>query len=178
MSATPVNLLALGGSDLCFWSAVLDNANAILYLDGGGVRGISELHILHIIMDRLKAKLGRRDDEPDPLPCEYFQLIGGTSTGGLIAIMLGRLRMTAIEASEQYNKLAKEIFGPQNKKSWVQDGTFKATTLQKAIERLVEEKAGDTGTKMIPAGNDTAPKAKWQVLCNLTGGEEHRDLTL
>ena len=28
-----------------------------------------------------------------PKPCEYFDLIGGTSTGGLIAIMLGLLGM-------------------------------------------------------------------------------------
>jgi patatin-like phospholipase/acyl hydrolase len=34
----------------------------------------------------------RQDDEV-PLPCQYFDLMGGTSTGGLIAIMLGRLRM-------------------------------------------------------------------------------------
>jgi patatin-like phospholipase/acyl hydrolase len=28
-----------------------------------------------------------------PKPCDYFDLIGGTSTGGLIAIMLGLLGM-------------------------------------------------------------------------------------
>jgi patatin-like phospholipase/acyl hydrolase len=26
-------------------------------------------------------------------PCEYFDLIGGSGVGGLIAVMLGRLRM-------------------------------------------------------------------------------------
>jgi patatin-like phospholipase/acyl hydrolase len=32
-------------------------------------------------------------DTADVKPCEYFDLIGGTSTGGLIAIMLGTLGM-------------------------------------------------------------------------------------
>jgi Patatin-like phospholipase len=62
----------------------------IVSLDGGGVRGISALVILEEIMKEVR----RRENLKDvPLPCDYFDLIGGTSTGGLIAIMLGRLRM-------------------------------------------------------------------------------------
>lgn len=62
----------------------------ILSLDGGGVRGLSSLLILRLLME----EIGRRKGTvTTPLPCEYFDLIGGTSTGGLIAIMLGRLRM-------------------------------------------------------------------------------------
>jgi len=68
----------------------------ILSLDGGGIRGLSQLVILNDIMERLEDKLGR-----DPLrnpcrPCEFFDLICGTSTGGLSALMLGRLQMVCI----------------------------------------------------------------------------------
>jgi len=62
----------------------------ILSLDGGGVRGLSSLLILREIMEEIQRQSGTPDT---PLPCDYFDLIGGTSTGGLIAIMLGRLRM-------------------------------------------------------------------------------------
>lgn len=62
----------------------------ILALDGGGVRGLSSLLILQRVMQEIQRLNG---DSELPLPCEYFDLICGTSTGGLIAIMLGRLRM-------------------------------------------------------------------------------------
>ena len=62
----------------------------ILALDGGGVRGLSSLMILEEIMK--KVQLQANLDEV-PYPCAYFDLICGTSTGGLIALMLGRLRM-------------------------------------------------------------------------------------
>lgn len=45
------------------------------------------------------------------LPCHYFDTIIGTSTGGLIAIMLARLRMTVSDAKEQYKALGGSIFG-------------------------------------------------------------------
>jgi hypothetical protein len=44
-------------------------------------------------MEEIQRQSGAGDT---PLPCQYFDLIGGTSTGGLIAIMLGRLRMVFI----------------------------------------------------------------------------------
>lgn len=69
----------------------LSHCVRILSLDGGGIRGFASLLILKDIM----RGIARRSDQPNrtPLPCEYFDLICGTSTGGLIAIMLGRLRM-------------------------------------------------------------------------------------
>ena len=53
----------------------------LLSLDGGGVRGFSALYILKIIMDRLNHNR-ENADLPVVKPCEIFDLIGGTSTGG------------------------------------------------------------------------------------------------
>ena len=53
----------------------------LLSLDGGGVRGLSTLYILKIIMDRLNHDR-RAAALPPVKPCEVFDLIGGTSTGG------------------------------------------------------------------------------------------------
>jgi Patatin-like phospholipase len=69
----------------------------ILALDGGGVRGLSSLLIIEKLMREVqRIMIDSGNPTPDgkpPLPCEIFDLICGTSTGGLIAIMLGRLRM-------------------------------------------------------------------------------------
>jgi patatin-like phospholipase/acyl hydrolase len=53
------------------------------------VRGLSSLLILREIME----EIGRRTKKSTPSPSQYFDLIGGTGTGGLIAIMLGLLGM-------------------------------------------------------------------------------------
>jgi len=59
----------------------------LLALDGGGVRGLSTLQILKQLMDTI-------DPESPPKPCNYFDMIGGTSTGGLVVIALLNLRLT------------------------------------------------------------------------------------
>ena len=81
----------------------------LLSLDGGGVRGLSSL----IILKRIMHVLGQREESggKQPLrPCEYFDLIAGTSTGGLIAIMLGTLCMDIDECIGAYRDLAPKIF--------------------------------------------------------------------
>ena len=68
----------------------------ILSLDGGGVRGISSLYILKELMTQASLQLAAdkpNDPRSIPRPCEVFDMICGTSTGGLIALMLGRLEM-------------------------------------------------------------------------------------
>ena len=60
----------------------LDNTGyCLLSLDGGGVRGLSTLYILQGIMNRLNYMRDEHGLRPRK-PCEIFDLIGGTSTGG------------------------------------------------------------------------------------------------
>ena len=51
----------------------------LLSLDGGGIRGLSSLQILKQLMERVRSE--NNLDSP-PNPCDYFDMIGGTSTGG------------------------------------------------------------------------------------------------
>ncbi|KAL8777174.1 MAG: hypothetical protein Q9213_007975 [Squamulea squamosa] len=45
------------------------------------------------------------------LPCHYFDYAVGTSTGGLISIMLSRLRMTVDDCINEYRILGQKVFG-------------------------------------------------------------------
>ena len=59
----------------------------LLALDGGGIRGLSTLQILKQLMDTI-------DPESPPKPCDYFDMIGGTSTGGFVVIALPNAPLT------------------------------------------------------------------------------------
>jgi predicted acylesterase/phospholipase RssA len=85
-------------------------ARKILSLDGGGVRGLSTLIILDYIMETLGNMRGARLE-----PWQEFDMIAGTSTGGLIAIMLGRLRMSVADCIKAYKDPSRNIFTPTHK---------------------------------------------------------------
>lgn len=55
----------------------------LLLLDGGGIRGLSTVCILKGLMARLNDEC-QKSNLPPVKPCEVFDLIAGTSTGGLV----------------------------------------------------------------------------------------------
>ena len=99
----PTDILAIGETDI-------SHQPRVLALDGGGVRGLSSLVILREIMEEMQ-RLAKLNETPHP--CNYFDLIGGTSTGGLIAIMLGRLKMVQFRISQGFNcKVNRRVHRP------------------------------------------------------------------
>ncbi len=77
LSNPPVNLLSLGEHLLVIHIVSASHFTSVT--DSGGIRGVSELFILDEIMKRVQA---HKSLPNTPKPCEYFDLIGGTSTGG------------------------------------------------------------------------------------------------
>ncbi|PVG01893.1 FabD/lysophospholipase-like protein [Serendipita vermifera] len=130
----------------------------LLSLDGGGVRGYSELVILERIMWRIKWKkldklrltkpTAKLDEIPEPLPCDYFDLIGGSSTGGIIAILLGRLRLRVSECLKLYERLSKDIFG--NEQSWSLGGVFRSRYDSKVLAAVVKDTVQKNETRGDP----------------------------
>ncbi|KAH8922216.1 FabD/lysophospholipase-like protein [Atractiella rhizophila] len=81
----------------------------VLSLDSGGLRGLSELYILESLMAQLHAKLDL-DEDVTLRPCEVFDLICGTSIGGINALLLGRLGLTTRQAIDAYQQLFRLTF--------------------------------------------------------------------
>ncbi|WP_316831851.1 patatin-like phospholipase family protein [Pedobacter aquatilis] len=78
----------------------------ILSLDGGGIRGVLSLEILLEIENQLKTELKRGDDFR---LCDYFDYIGGTSTGAIIAAGLS-IGLSVKELQEFYEQKGNAMF--------------------------------------------------------------------
>lgn len=91
------------------------------------------LHLDNIAAHRSKRKAFI---EEELLPCHYFDFMYGTSTGGLIATLLGRLRMTVTEGLELYRKVGNDLFG--RKRSSIPLTTkYYHEPLEKAVQDVV-----------------------------------------
>ncbi|KJZ71094.1 hypothetical protein HIM_09513 [Hirsutella minnesotensis 3608] len=129
----------------------------LLALDGGGVRGLSSLMILQNLMSTI-------DPDAPPKPCDYFDMIAGTSTGGLIAIMLGRLRMTVDECIVAYTSLSNKVFEKKSHRIRI-NGQLQGRFDASALEREVKQTLADNGHSKDALLKDSSDGACKVLVC-------------
>ncbi|MCJ1342317.1 hypothetical protein MMC31_000499, partial [Peltigera leucophlebia] len=80
------------------------------------------------------------------LPCHYFDYMAGTSTGGLISIMLGRLRMSIDDCIAEYETLGPRVFAHprlfhlRSPLFWPRD-KYDHRSLEKAIRDVINRRS-------------------------------------
>ncbi|KAF2101933.1 FabD/lysophospholipase-like protein [Rhizodiscina lignyota] len=120
---------------------------SILTLDGGGIRGYSSLLIIKALMveiakweNKMEAEIkGEKTfDDKDLLPCHYFDYMYGTSTGGLIATMLARLRMPVDECLEIYRQVGNDLFGTRRSRIPLTTKYYHEP-LERAVKRITTD---------------------------------------
>jgi hypothetical protein len=152
----------------------------ILALDGGGVRGVIELKILQAIERRLGGHI--------PIQ-RFFDLIGGTSTGGLLAIGMVVKNWPLEELFSRFDQLCQAAFQRHSKHSIMQlfkafiskGGKYSAEqfeeSLQKMLGSLADEELMSTLVSVsIVFENATEPRllgieqttyTQTKIVCNI-----------
>ncbi len=145
----------------------------ILSLDGGGVRGAISVAFLERIEKIIQEEEAKRGNGAAKIRLgDYFDLVGGTSTGAVIAGALALGNSTA-EIKDFYLKLAPRVF---KRPFWRVPGLqakFDAGALREEIDKIVKDrrldspdlitglcvvtKRLDTGSPWILANNCKAP---------------------
>jgi len=89
------------------------------------------------------------DDEDAPVhrPCQIFDLICGTSTGGLIAILLGRFGLGCGEAIDVYKEVGATMFGGEANSAnlWkriMEGGQISPAIFERTLEDLTQKYTG------------------------------------
>ena len=108
----------------------MKNKVTILSIDGGGIRGIIPAVILNYIEKRIRFQT----NNPNATLADYFDLVAGTSTGGILACYyLHPNRYAASEAIEMYAKHGKDIFNRKLLRHGVTREKYTATGLEKVL---------------------------------------------
>ena len=118
--------------------------------------------LMHRTYVEIEGQAPRRHQVPKP--CDHFDLIVGTGTGGLIAIMLGRLRLDLETCKELYVQMTRMVFETDKTIVGIPYGKtlFKASKLEEAIKEAVK---AHTASEM--EGNDGA--SEYDVVNPLSG---------
>jgi len=124
----------------------------VLSLDGGGMRGI----IPATVMEYVEKKLQEKTKNPNVRIADYFDIIVGTSTGGILSCFYltpsdsnekdkPNAKYTASKALEFYSEKGYSIFNKSKHKSWFGFRQLFNSTQYKpqVIENIFREEFGD-----------------------------------
>lgn len=102
----------------------------ILALDGGGIRGLLTVQMLK----RIESMIRERSGNDKMVLGDYFDLIGGTSTGAIIASALA-LGWDVARIEKIYRELGDSIFESEFFRRGLLRPKFSAEPVKKALER-------------------------------------------
>lgn len=109
----------------------------ILTIDGGGIKGIFATSFLAQIEEKCNIRI-----------CDYFDLIAGTSTGGIIAAAMA-LGISARDVMRLYIEKGKDIF-PNYKKWSLFRGKYDTEPLEKVLSDVFQNKViKDCKTRLL-----------------------------
>jgi uncharacterized protein len=113
----------------------------ILSLDGGGTKGIVTIAMLEKLEQQLRMLLPQKEKDGFRLN-QYFDYIGGTSTGSIIAVLLS-LGYSIEKIKDYYFTLGKQIFNNCEKRGFGRYFSKIPTYNHSAIEEYLSSILGD-----------------------------------
>jgi hypothetical protein len=150
----------------------------ILALDGGGIRGALSLGFL----ERIERLLRDRYENPDFRLRDYFDLIGGTSTGSIIAAALA-VGMEVAELQEFYRTLGPAVFSRRSRhvhklEAWFDAGRLEAELHGHLGEMTLGDETITTGLCIVAKRADT--RSTWPLINHPDGRfyADNRDIPL
>ena len=115
----------------------MNTPRRILVIDGGGIKGVFPASFFATIEDSIGDNVGN-----------YFDLIVGTSTGGIIALGLG-LGLSAKEILAFYEEFGPLIFSGSRRLGWFRS-KYSSVPLKNSLESCFgEKKLGDSRKRLV-----------------------------
>jgi hypothetical protein len=109
----------------------------LLCLDGGGCRGYGQLLLLRQLFRYLLPDASVDDIKPS----DYFDLIAGSSSGGILSLMLGRLDFSIGEALDAFQQFTRYIYEKDDViQAFLAGGVYDSERLERAVDQLLNGK--------------------------------------
>lgn len=146
-----------------------DKTFKILSIDGGGIKGLYSSKIIEHLEEKYKCSTS-----------DHFDMICGTSTGGLIALALA-LKIPAKEVSEFYEKYGEQIFPNRNKfigliRQTIWRGKYSDEPLRSALEKIFgDKKIGDVNNLLCIPTYSLTDARPWVFKFDHKEGDRSRD---